>query len=40
MPLRHFHHQHFSLYKLHTGGTGFLWESWTLRMGTIGCPKL
>jgi hypothetical protein len=39
MPLRHFHHPHSSLYKLHVGGTGFLWHSWTLRMGVIGCPK-
>jgi len=36
MLLGHFHHPHSSLYELHIGGTGFLWDSSTLRMGVIG----
>ena len=27
-----------SLWKFHTGATGFLFDSWTLRMRPIGCP--
>ena len=34
------HHPHSSLYKLHIATTGFLLDSWTLRMGSIGCPKM
>jgi len=39
MPLRHFHRQCSSLYKLRIVTTGFLLDSWTLRMGPIGCPE-
>jgi hypothetical protein len=34
------HHPHSSLYKLYTGATGFLLDSWTLRLGLIGCPEM
>jgi len=29
-----------SLYKLHIWATGFLFDSWTLKMGPIDCPEL
>jgi hypothetical protein len=35
-----FRHPHSSLYKVLTGATGFLFDSWTLRMGSIGCPEM
>ena len=38
--LRHIYCPHSSLYKLHFGATGFLLDSWTLRMGLTGCPKM
>jgi len=38
--LRHFHCPHSSLYKLCIGATSYLLDSWTLRMGLIGCPKM
>jgi len=34
-----FHGQYSSLHKLCTGATGFLLDSWTLKMGPKGCPK-
>jgi len=33
------HWPHFSLYKFHIGATGFLLDSWTLRVGSRGCPE-
>ena len=38
--LTHFHCPHSSLYILLIGATGFLLNSWTLRMGPIGCPEM
>jgi len=38
--LRHIHCPHSSLYKLCIGATSFLLDSWTLRMGLIGCPQM
>ena len=43
MLLRRFHHPHPSLYIYiiyHFGATGFLLDSWTLRMGPIGCLEM
>ena len=37
---RHFHCPLFSLYILHFWTTGFLLDSWTLRMGPTGCPAM
>ena len=37
--LRHFHCPCSSLYELPIGATGFLLDSWTPRMGPIGCPE-
>ena len=38
--LRHFHCPHSSLYKLCFAATGFLLDSWTVRMGPMGCPGI
>jgi len=34
-----FHRPRSSLYKPHIGTAGFLLDSWTLKMGPIGCPE-
>ena len=34
-----FHCPHSSIHKLCIGATGFLLDSWTLKIGTIGCPN-
>ena len=37
--LRHLHRPHSSIYKLLFGATCFILDSWSLRMGPIGCPE-